>query len=70
MEIEVITIGEDKKEYIRIGCHRVDSNIKEIVRFITKPSFICRRLAMSPGSDCMSLRKLSPGTDLSAYRNL
>ena len=34
MEIDVITIGEDKKEYIRIGCHRVDSNIKEIVRFI------------------------------------
>ena len=34
MEIEVITIGEDKKEYIRIGCHRVDSNIEEIVRFI------------------------------------
>ena len=34
MEIEVITIGEDKKEYIRIGCHRVDSNINEIIRFI------------------------------------
>ena len=34
MEIEVITIGEDKKEYIRIGCHKVDGNIKEIVRFI------------------------------------
>ena len=34
MEIEIITIGEDKKEYIKIGCHRVDSNIKEIVRFL------------------------------------
>ena len=33
MEIEVITIGEDKKEYIRIGYHRVDSNRKESVRF-------------------------------------
>ena len=34
MEIEVITIGEEKKEFIKIGCHKVDSNIKEIVRFI------------------------------------
>ena len=34
MDIEVITIGKDKKEYIKIGCHRVDSRIDEIVRFI------------------------------------
>lgn len=34
MEIEVIKIGQDQKEYIRIGCHKVDSNVKEIVQFV------------------------------------
>ena len=34
MEIEICEIGYDKKEYIKIGCHKVDSNVKEIVHFI------------------------------------
>lgn len=34
MEIEICEIGYDKKEYIKIGCHKVDSNVKEIVNFI------------------------------------
>ena len=34
MEIEICGIGYDKKEYIKIGCHKVDSNVKEIVNFI------------------------------------
>ena len=34
MEIEITEIGYDKKEYIKIGCHKVDSNVKEIVHFI------------------------------------
>ena len=34
MEIEICEIGYDKKEYIKIGCHKVDSNVREIVHFI------------------------------------
>ena len=34
MEIDICEIGYDKKEYIKIGCHKVDSNVKEIVNFI------------------------------------
>ena len=34
MEIEICEIGYDKQEYIKIGCHKVDSNVKEIVNFI------------------------------------
>ena len=34
MEIEICEIGYNKKEYIKIGCHKVDSNVKEIVNFI------------------------------------
>ncbi len=34
MEIEICEIGYDKKEYTKIGCHKVDSNVKEIVHFI------------------------------------
>ena len=34
MDIEVITIGKDQKEFIRIGCHKVDANVAEIVQFV------------------------------------
>ena len=34
MEIEIEQIGQEKREYIRIGCHKVDSNVKEILHFI------------------------------------
>ncbi|MBR4342888.1 MAG: LytTR family transcriptional regulator DNA-binding domain-containing protein [Lachnospiraceae bacterium] len=34
MEITVKTIDADRKEYLEIGCHEVDENIEEIVRFV------------------------------------
>ena len=34
MEIIIKTIDAGKKEYLEIGCHEVDENIGEIVRFV------------------------------------
>lgn len=34
MEINIRNIGPDEQEYFEIGCHKVDSNINDIVRFI------------------------------------
>ena len=34
MDIRIVNIGENKQEYIEIGCHRTDENIREIVSFI------------------------------------
>ena len=34
MDIEITKIGYDKKEYIRIGCHKVDEQVREIVQFV------------------------------------
>ena len=34
MEIDICEKKKKKKEYIKIGCHKVDSNVKEIVNFI------------------------------------
>lgn len=34
MDIRIITIGEDRREYIEIGCHKTDERINEIVSFI------------------------------------
>ena len=34
MEIEIKKIAENEKEYIEIGCHKVDDSINEIVRFV------------------------------------
>ena len=34
MEIKIKTIGQSESEYIEIGCHKVDDNVNDIVRFI------------------------------------
>lgn len=34
MDIRIISIGENKQEYIEIGCHKTDENINEIVAFL------------------------------------
>ena len=34
MEIEIIKIDAEEKEYIKIGCHKADERIDEIVQFI------------------------------------
>ena len=34
MEIRIVNIGENKQEYIEIGCHKTDENINEIVAFL------------------------------------
>ena len=34
MDVRIVNIGEDKKEYIEIGCHKQDGNIDEIISFI------------------------------------
>jgi DNA-binding LytR/AlgR family response regulator len=34
MEIRIVNIGENEREYILIGCHKTDENIKEIVSFL------------------------------------
>ena len=34
MDIRIVTIGEERQEYIEIGCHKTDENINEIVSFI------------------------------------
>ncbi|MCR4645778.1 MAG: LytTR family transcriptional regulator DNA-binding domain-containing protein [Oscillospiraceae bacterium] len=34
MDIRIVTIGEDRQEYIEIGCHKTGEHINEIVSFI------------------------------------
>ena len=34
MDVRIVNIGEDKEEYIEIGCHKQDGNIDEIISFI------------------------------------
>ena len=34
MDIRIVTIGEERQEYIEIGCHKTDESINEIVSFI------------------------------------
>ncbi|MBP0974258.1 MAG: LytTR family transcriptional regulator DNA-binding domain-containing protein [Oscillospiraceae bacterium] len=34
MDIRIVTIGEERQEYIEIGCHTTDESINEIVSFI------------------------------------
>ncbi len=34
MDIRIVNIGEDKQEYIEIGCHKKDDNVNEIISFI------------------------------------
>ena len=34
MDIRIVMIGENSREYIDIGCHKTDENINEIVSFI------------------------------------
>ncbi len=34
MDIRIVSIGEDKQEYIEIGCRKTDENINEIVAFL------------------------------------
>ena len=34
MDIEIKKIDQSEKEYIEIGCHRMDDRVREIVRFI------------------------------------
>ena len=34
MNIRIVSIGEDRQEYIEIGCHKTDENINEIVAFL------------------------------------
>lgn len=34
MEVEIVKIDAEEKEYIKIGCHKADERIKEIVQFI------------------------------------
>ena len=34
MDIRIQKIEEEQKEYIEIGCHREDSRVQEIVRFV------------------------------------
>ena len=34
MDIRIVNVAGDKKEYIEIGCHKADENIREIVSFL------------------------------------
>ena len=34
MEIKIVTVGQQEQEYIEIGCHKTDKNVKEIVSFL------------------------------------
>lgn len=34
MDIRIVNIGEDSREYIEIGCHKTDEHIEEIVSFV------------------------------------
>jgi len=34
MKLEIKTISESEKEYIEIGCHKVDDRVNEIVQFV------------------------------------
>ena len=34
MDVRIVNIGEDKEEYIEIGCRKQDGNIGEIISFI------------------------------------
>ncbi len=34
MDIRIVNIGENEKEYIEIGCYKSDRSVDEIVRFV------------------------------------
>ena len=34
MDIRIVNIGENEKEYIEIGCYKNDGKVNEIVRFV------------------------------------